>query len=449
MAASRCATALPRVATVWARRDGVGVDCRSQDAALSPLPLRMPLAPQSKPSAKSASWCARASPLVTTRFPLPHTTVQRFSLLRHPHPPSAAVSPPAASVARCGVCRVLVQNGKPLVVKFAEGLRQRMEHRLLVSNLPLDFSHEAAMILFGEHGDVKELLLAPGHADDGLPQGAAFVRYSKRSEAAAVITALDGHAGLPNAERPLAIKFAEGRVAEGDASPLGAAVANGGTNGGANGGTATAAAPTSPMAPPSGGACASAALAQAGAPMAAATAPPGSGGLAPAQGGAAGASAAGAAGAAGATGAAGAAGAAAGGPGGQATGHKLFVGMIPYATTEAELQTLFVQFGPLTEVFMMREKDGRSKGCAFVRYQTKAAADAACVSLNGTLALPGGVRRSSELKGEGCEKHACHADTCERAVRRLMRASHGGCTLDTVCAVPCLALRPQRHGIWW
>ena len=159
--------------------------------------------------------------------------------------------------------------------------------------------------------------------------------------------------------------------------------------------------------------------------------------------------------------------------------------MIPYATGEVELQSTFSQFGPLmevcsagvgmaargrqgrfrhalspqhslhyshlsspstppgfplihtpyypltTQVFMMREKDGRSKGCAFIRYferhvppvhphgvapprtqgrsprtpshtglQPRAhtryfgrrAADAACVTLHGSMALPGAAR---------------------------------------------------------
>ena len=89
-----------------------------------------------------------------------------------------------------------------------------------------------------------------------------------------------------------------------------------------------------------------------------------------------------------------------GGGGGESggSGFKLFVGMIPYATRaiirrnfggacllhlspprldryttgEAELHQLFAQFGPLVEVFMMRDKDGKSKGCAFVRFAQRA-----------------------------------------------------------------------------
>ena len=83
-------------------------------------------------------------------------------------------------------------------------------------------------------------------------------------------------------------------------------------------------------------------------------------------------------------------GAAAGGSG--ATGHKLFVGMIPYSTGEAYLQQLFSQFGIVTELFMMREKDGRSKGCAFVRFYSKHAADAAVATRNGMTTLPGATR---------------------------------------------------------
>ena len=67
--------------------------------------------------------------------------------------------------------------------------------------------------------------------------------------------------------------------------------------------------------------------------------------------------------------------------------------MVPYTTTEEELAALFSQFGYMMEVFVMREKDGRSKGCAFVRYHSREAAAAACMHLNGTLAIPGAARQ--------------------------------------------------------
>ena len=50
-----------------------------------------------------------------------------------------------------------MQNGKPLVVKFAEGLRQRMEHKLSVANVPLDCTEEHLTSVFSEHGEIKQL----------------------------------------------------------------------------------------------------------------------------------------------------------------------------------------------------------------------------------------------------------------------------------------------------
>jgi CUG-BP- and ETR3-like factor len=46
----------------------------------------------------------------------------------------------------------------------------------------------------------------------------------------------------------------------------------------------------------------------------------------------------------------------------------------------------------LSQVFLMREKDGRSKGCAFVRYYSQQDADRACETLHNTVALPGCLR---------------------------------------------------------
>ena len=232
--------------------------------------------------------------------------------------------------------KCMLNGTKPLVVKFAEGLRQRMEHTLLVSHVPETMSEQEATELFAAHGEVKQLILHGRRPDDASPAGTATVRYSKRAEAVAAVAALHGHAGLPNAQQPLAVKFDE-------PAP--------GGNGNGNGVVPPPATAPPMQAQTTGGS----------GPMGAHAAP-----FAP------------------------------GGGGGNVPPHdqgvKLFVGMIPYATSEGELHQLFSQFGALMEVFMMREKDGRSKGCAFVRFHTKEAANAACLALNGTLALPGAGR---------------------------------------------------------
>lgn len=43
------------------------------------------------------------------------------------------------------------------MVKFAEGLRQRMEHKLHVANVPLDTPEEDLEKLFAEYGEVKQI----------------------------------------------------------------------------------------------------------------------------------------------------------------------------------------------------------------------------------------------------------------------------------------------------
>ncbi|HEX7086392.1 MAG TPA: RNA-binding protein [Vicinamibacterales bacterium] len=54
---------------------------------------------------------------------------------------------------------------------------------------------------------------------------------------------------------------------------------------------------------------------------------------------------------------------------------KLFVGNIPFDTTESDLETLFAEAGTVESVTVMRDRDtGRARGFAFV--QMSSAADA-------------------------------------------------------------------------
>ena len=54
---------------------------------------------------------------------------------------------------------------------------------------------------------------------------------------------------------------------------------------------------------------------------------------------------------------------------------KLYVGNLPYLTTDDELRTLFTQAGTVTSVAVIKDRDtGTSKGFGFVEMTTQAEA---------------------------------------------------------------------------
>jgi RNA recognition motif-containing protein len=63
---------------------------------------------------------------------------------------------------------------------------------------------------------------------------------------------------------------------------------------------------------------------------------------------------------------------------------KLYVGNLPYQTTEDDLRSLFEQAGAVTEVAIIMDREtGRSKGFAFVTMADQAGAEAAIRQFNG------------------------------------------------------------------
>src|SRR5438067_9006198 len=68
------------------------------------------------------------------------------------------------------------------------------------------------------------------------------------------------------------------------------------------------------------------------------------------------------------------------------TNMRLYVGGLPYHTTEHDLINLFEQIGQVTEVSVITDRDtGRSKGFGFVEMSDEQAARTAIERLNGTL----------------------------------------------------------------
>lgn len=63
---------------------------------------------------------------------------------------------------------------------------------------------------------------------------------------------------------------------------------------------------------------------------------------------------------------------------------RLFVGNLPYETSEADLRELFASIGPLSHVFLPVDREtGRPRGFAFVEFADRAQAEAAMARLNG------------------------------------------------------------------
>jgi cold-inducible RNA-binding protein len=63
---------------------------------------------------------------------------------------------------------------------------------------------------------------------------------------------------------------------------------------------------------------------------------------------------------------------------------KLYVGNLSFDTTENDLQDLFAQHGPVSEVNLISDRmTGRSRGFAFVTMGTPEAAQAAITALSG------------------------------------------------------------------
>ncbi len=66
-------------------------------------------------------------------------------------------------------------------------------------------------------------------------------------------------------------------------------------------------------------------------------------------------------------------------------GTKLYVGGLPYSTTEQQLSELFAQQGSVTSAKVITDKfTGQSRGFGFVEMSTEAEAQKAITALNGT-----------------------------------------------------------------
>ena len=65
--------------------------------------------------------------------------------------------------------------------------------------------------------------------------------------------------------------------------------------------------------------------------------------------------------------------------------YKLFVGGLPFSTTDDELQAAFAAHGTVTSAVVVKDRDsGRSKGFGFVEFENDDEGKAAQAAMNGS-----------------------------------------------------------------
>ncbi|CAN0102155.1 unnamed protein product, partial [Phaeothamnion confervicola] len=70
--------------------------------------------------------------------------------------------------------------------------------------------------------------------------------------------------------------------------------------------------------------------------------------------------------------------------GGRGTKNDVFVGNIPYGTTEEQLHQIFSTVGPVVNIRVVQDSEtGKPKGYAFVEYEDAATSLSAIRNLNG------------------------------------------------------------------
>ncbi|XP_019419425.1 PREDICTED: RNA-binding protein BRN1-like isoform X2 [Lupinus angustifolius] len=93
--------------------------------------------------------------------------------------------------------------------------------------------------------------------------------------------------------------------------------------------------------------------------------------------------------------------------------HKLFIGMLPKNVSEVEVSELFSNYGTVKDLQILRGSQQTSKGCAFLKYETKEQALAALEAING----------KHKMEGSNVPLVVKWADTeKERQARRAQKA---------------------------
>ena len=77
--------------------------------------------------------------------------------------------------------------------------------------------------------------------------------------------------------------------------------------------------------------------------------------------------------------------------------RKVFVGMLSKTISEDEVRAMFQDYGAVEEVTVLRDKEGNSKGCAFIKFGSRQQAQAAINKMHGSQIMMVGLLLNTSL----------------------------------------------------
>ncbi|XP_074567916.1 RNA-binding protein BRN1-like isoform X2 [Curcuma longa] len=104
--------------------------------------------------------------------------------------------------------------------------------------------------------------------------------------------------------------------------------------------------------------------------------------------------------------------------------HKLFIGMLPKDISDTAILSLFSKYGTIKDLQILRGSQQTSKGCAFLKYETKEQASAALEALNGKHGMEGSsVPLVVKWADTEKERQARRAQKAQSQVSRIPHAN--------------------------
>ena len=77
--------------------------------------------------------------------------------------------------------------------------------------------------------------------------------------------------------------------------------------------------------------------------------------------------------------------------------RKVFVGMLSKTADDETVRIMFQKFGQIEELTVLKDKDGFSRGCAFIKFATRQQAQLAINEMHGSEIMPVSISEYSTI----------------------------------------------------